>query len=284
MRSIIFTTTTVKFRAYDNLGNEEAVGSQLIQIDATPPTLSLSVAEQPASAAQHVSGNTVFYRPGASGGTFRVPATTDDAQTGVASVDFPSIANVAGGGTQTCGPYRGGLHLELVDLRLRLSRRRRDKRRRRDNRRRVLAHGRLDRADGRLDHAHGRAAPYYAGGPVTFTLANGSDAGSGVDGSSVGHPRDRHAGGDNCSSFGADGGMFTSPDNAVTSGNCYRYTFHILDNVGNESTTTAVAKVDVELAEHRRRHADRAFGRRCPVLRLGDAHQFFRPARPARSG
>src|SRR5213075_2425839 len=45
----IFATTTVKFRAYDNLGNEEAVGSQLIRVDGTPPTLSLALTEQPAS-------------------------------------------------------------------------------------------------------------------------------------------------------------------------------------------------------------------------------------------
>jgi hypothetical protein len=50
----IFTTTTVKFRSYDNLGNEEPVGSQLIRVDGTPPTLSLSLAEQPASGAQHI--------------------------------------------------------------------------------------------------------------------------------------------------------------------------------------------------------------------------------------
>src|SRR6266480_841294 len=54
----INSTTTVKFRAYDNLGNEEAVGSQQILVDGTPPTLSLGVAEQPVSAAQHISGTT----------------------------------------------------------------------------------------------------------------------------------------------------------------------------------------------------------------------------------
>jgi hypothetical protein len=78
----IFTTTTVKFRAYDNLGNEEAVGSQLIRVDGTPPTLSLSLAEQPASGAQYVSGTTVYYRPGTAGGTFRVTATADDRRRG----------------------------------------------------------------------------------------------------------------------------------------------------------------------------------------------------------
>ena len=47
----VFGTTTVKFRAYDNLGNEEAVGSKQILLDSTPPNLSLALAENPASGA-----------------------------------------------------------------------------------------------------------------------------------------------------------------------------------------------------------------------------------------
>ncbi len=100
------STTTVKFRAYDNLGNEEAVASQEILLDGTPPTVSLTVTENPASGAQHVSGSTVFYRPGAAGGTFRVEADAQDAQTGVTSVDFPAIVGLTGGGSQTSAPYR----------------------------------------------------------------------------------------------------------------------------------------------------------------------------------
>ncbi|HEX9381703.1 MAG TPA: chitobiase/beta-hexosaminidase C-terminal domain-containing protein, partial [Gaiellaceae bacterium] len=102
----INSTTTVKFRAYDNLGNEEAVGSQEILLDGTPPNVSLTLAENPASGTQHVSGTTLFYRPGAAGGTFRVTAAADDPQTGVTSVDFPAISNVTGGGSQTSSPYR----------------------------------------------------------------------------------------------------------------------------------------------------------------------------------
>src|SRR5207247_2866508 len=91
---------------YADLVNEEPVGSQQLLLDGTPPTVSLALAENPASAGQHVSGTTLFYRPGTGGGTFRVTATADDAQTGVTSVDFPSIANVTGGSSQTSSPYR----------------------------------------------------------------------------------------------------------------------------------------------------------------------------------
>ena len=61
----VFGTTTVKFRAYDDLGNAEAVGSKQILLDSTPPNLSLALAENPASGAQHVNGATLYYRPGA---------------------------------------------------------------------------------------------------------------------------------------------------------------------------------------------------------------------------
>ncbi|MFL5755950.1 MAG: chitobiase/beta-hexosaminidase C-terminal domain-containing protein, partial [Chloroflexota bacterium] len=46
----VVATTTVKFRAYDNLGNEEAVASKLVRVDATAPTgqtLSLTGAGTP---------------------------------------------------------------------------------------------------------------------------------------------------------------------------------------------------------------------------------------------
>jgi len=52
------------FRAYDKVGNEEAVGSQLVRIDDSPPSApALTVTESPASPNQHVSGTTLFYNP-----------------------------------------------------------------------------------------------------------------------------------------------------------------------------------------------------------------------------
>src|SRR5262249_14652727 len=99
-------TTTVKFRSYDNLGNEEAVGSQQILLDGTPPIgPTLTLTQNPTSAGQDGSGPTLFYKPGGSG-TFRVTAATNDPQTGVTGVSFPAIANVTGGGSVASAPYR----------------------------------------------------------------------------------------------------------------------------------------------------------------------------------
>src|SRR5205823_3943026 len=82
----------------------------------------------------------------------------------------------------------------------------------------------------------GASAPYFSSTSVTFTLADGTDSGSGLDVSTRTVTRETGTlANGTCSSFTADGGTFTSPDTAVTSGHCYRYTFTVADNVGNVS-------------------------------------------------
>jgi peptidoglycan/xylan/chitin deacetylase (PgdA/CDA1 family) len=68
----VSTTTTVKFRAWDNAGNVEATKSQLIQIDTSVPTVSIT---SPANGAT-VTGNV------------KIVAAATDAPSGVASVAF----------------------------------------------------------------------------------------------------------------------------------------------------------------------------------------------------
>src|SRR5207302_11107318 len=94
----------------------------------------------------------------------------------------------------------------------------------------------------------GAGAPYYGSAAVTFTTGNGSDADSGLDPSSAAVTRETGVlNGDSCSNFSADAGTFSSPDNSVSGGHCYRYSFTIADNVGYVSTpVTATAKVDTD--------------------------------------
>jgi hypothetical protein len=82
----VASTTTVKYRAFDNAGNAESVHSQLIRIDTTAPTVSLTA---PAD------GATVK-------GTVALTATADD-NVGVDSVEFLVDGQVVG--TDISAPY-----------------------------------------------------------------------------------------------------------------------------------------------------------------------------------
>ena len=63
-------TTTVKFRSYDKVGNQEATGSQLVQVDLTPPSApALTLTES--SPVEYASGTTLYYAPtGSNSGSF----------------------------------------------------------------------------------------------------------------------------------------------------------------------------------------------------------------------
>ena len=78
-------TTTVNYRAYDNAGNAEAVNTQVVQVDGTPPSVSLT-----APAAGLVAG------------TVTLSATASD-NVGVDHVDFLVDGNIVG--TVKSTPY-----------------------------------------------------------------------------------------------------------------------------------------------------------------------------------
>lgn len=80
------TTTTVKYRAWDNAGNVEAVKSQLIQVDATAPTVTLT---------SPLGGSTVS-------GQVTFTATASD-NVAVGRVDFLVDGTVVG--TAAAAPY-----------------------------------------------------------------------------------------------------------------------------------------------------------------------------------
>jgi peptidoglycan/xylan/chitin deacetylase (PgdA/CDA1 family) len=84
----VTTTTTIKFRAWDNTGNVEATKSQLVRIDGSTPQVALT---SPLNGAK-VSG------------VVKLEATATDAGSGVARVDFYVDGKVVG--TATAAPYR----------------------------------------------------------------------------------------------------------------------------------------------------------------------------------
>jgi peptidoglycan/xylan/chitin deacetylase (PgdA/CDA1 family) len=84
----VSSTTTVKYRAWDNAGNVEATKAQLIQIDTIAPQVTLT---------NPVSGASVS-------GVVRLEAAASDAGSGVARVEFYVDNKLVG--TSTSAPYR----------------------------------------------------------------------------------------------------------------------------------------------------------------------------------
>jgi peptidoglycan/xylan/chitin deacetylase (PgdA/CDA1 family) len=84
----VSSTTTVKYRAWDNAGNVEATKAQLIQVDTAAPQVTLT---------SPVNGATVS-------GVVRLEATASDTVSGVVRVDFYVDQKLLG--TATSAPYR----------------------------------------------------------------------------------------------------------------------------------------------------------------------------------
>ncbi|HVD10944.1 MAG TPA: hypothetical protein VNB88_09915, partial [Gaiellaceae bacterium] len=100
-----------RYKISDNVSNQSAASavSAAAKVDtsAPAPAPTLTLSENPASANQHVSGTTLFYKGGAAGGSFKVTATGPaDSETGIKHLGFPSVAGLTGGGTNDTGsPY-----------------------------------------------------------------------------------------------------------------------------------------------------------------------------------
>jgi peptidoglycan/xylan/chitin deacetylase (PgdA/CDA1 family) len=75
----VSSTTTVKYRAFDNAGNAEAIHSQLIQIDTVPPTSSISCNSAPCSSSFYKSSVSVTLAASDTGGSgvSQIRYTTD---------------------------------------------------------------------------------------------------------------------------------------------------------------------------------------------------------------
>jgi len=234
----VAATTEVHFRAYDSVGNEEAVGLQLVRIDGSAPTApALTLAEAPASAFQHVAGTTLFFNPqGGNSGSFTVDATTSDPESGIDRISFPALAGMTGGGDDSSSPYRGtyswtasssasGSQTVTAQNDAGLT----------SSSTFTVTPDTAPPNGGSVDYADG-----FVSGSVTITTDDGTDALSGVNPATGVIERDStNLVGNTCDPFPSSWTPVTSPDSTITSGHCYRYRYRVSDNVGNNAVYTS---------------------------------------------
>ncbi|HYM63122.1 MAG TPA: Ig-like domain-containing protein [Gaiellaceae bacterium] len=248
-----------RYKISDNVANQSAASavSAAAKVDTSAPTPAptLTLAENPASANQHVSGTTLFYKGGAAGGSFKVTSTGPaDPETGIKHIGFPSVVGLTGGGTNDTGsPFEdtyswsnttSGSPTGSVTA---------------TNNASVAGSGTnftltsdTTAPTGHSVSLAGAGAPYYGSLSVPLTLVDGGDgAGAGLDtGSRVVERESGDLASDACTNWSGSWSTVTlsgGADTTVVSGKCYRYRFTISDNVGNQSAvsaTSADAKVD----------------------------------------
>ncbi|HEY8628684.1 MAG TPA: Ig-like domain-containing protein [Gaiellaceae bacterium] len=240
-------STTVKWAAYDRVGNVESVQSKTIQIDTTAPsTPTLSVSALTNAVA---SGNTVYFRPGIAGG-FNLSASSNDGESGVASYSFPALgAGWSAAGTGASRAYSftnaAGDPAEPNDVTAT------------NNAGQTSTPASLTvTADssgpsgGSVDYVDG----FRSSASVALTLDKGTDSGAGLDPTSGLLERSvATLSNGTCTGFSGFSTLAVDPalayaDLTVTTGHCYMYRYTVQDLVGNAQTytTTAVAKVDLD--------------------------------------
>src|SRR5207253_2258973 len=237
----VAATTTVKFRSYDKVANEEAVGSVLVQIDANTPSAPLLTLSE-TSPYESTSGSTLYYNPTSpNSGSFDLGATSS-ASSGISKITFPAISGLTGGGDDTTSPYSTTYSWSASATAA--------------GSQPVTATSGSGRTNSSTfvlqpDPAgpHGGSVSYTDGynttGTVSVSTADGVDDLAGIDTSSRLLERQTATlSGGSCGSFGA-WATVTSPD-TLASGLCAQYRYTVKDNVGNKTvyTSTNTVKVD----------------------------------------
>jgi len=240
-------------RATDNAGNTTDASTVGVTVDNTSPVNALTMAS---GSGAYLSGSTMYFK-GDAAGSFVLNDALTDATSGPASVDYPDTSTSGwthGAESASSGPSYASssftwtssagtpsgygvtghdvagntapLALTFVD-------------------------DTTPPAGGSISYAGG----YYTAASVPITLADGTDAQSGVDTISSGSELLQRASatlaGGACGSFGAFATIVMHPgatytDTGVSTANCYRYRYVVLDLVGNSVTYTSGATVEVD--------------------------------------
>jgi len=236
--SVVLSTDgvyTIKYFSVDNVGNAEPVqtASTLIRIDRTNPSApALTLSES--SPFAFASGATVYVNTGQAG-TFTVAATASDAGSGLERIRFPgplddftspyqaiyAFSDLSGAQAVTAFDLAGNSAPSSF----------------------TVTPDTAGPAGGSVSYPDG----YDADGQVTISTADGTDALSGVDGSSgVIERRTAPLVDGVCDPFTGGWTSVTSP-NTVATDSCAQYRYRVSDRVGNEAiyTSTDVVKTDL---------------------------------------
>jgi len=229
-----------RYVVLDALGNATTYTSGDIKVDTTAPTAPTLAFS--AFTNTYWSGSSLYYRSGASTGSFTVTATSTDGASGVASYAFPSL------GTNWTGTP-GALGIETYSWSGA-----------------PAAPGTVNVTATNYGGSASATSPFTptadstapSGGSVSYvngstggttvsvTFAAGTDSGSGL-GTALLQRASAPLTGITCGSYGAfatvtGGTNPTSPlVDTVTTGNCYKYQYVVSDNVGNTTTNSSAS-------------------------------------------
>ncbi|MCW2925586.1 MAG: laminin sub domain 2 [Thermoleophilia bacterium] len=240
-----------RYTTTDRVGNASEVTSTDVKVDTTPPSLTLG-ASAGAASAWSSAASTVYYRPGAAGGSFTIAADATDPASGVATFGFPTLPT----GWSASSPTTGSRTYSWTAAQPTAP----------SGPQAVTAtnHAGLTSTAG-FTVTPDAAAPgagtityatgWRATGNVPIGFAAGADGGSGLDlasGRVLRRTAPIVAGA--CGTFGARQEVTTTTtasgtvvDASVVTDTCYRYEFDVADRVGNLATATSPNTVMVDL-------------------------------------
>jgi hypothetical protein len=239
----------------DTLGNRTTYTSSSIKVDTTVPTApTLAYSALTNTYWSGVDPAVVYYRSAAASGTFTTTASATDTASGIASYAFAALGTnwTSTPGTLGVNTYAwsgtpaapGSKNVTATSNASGTS----------------ATASFTPTAD---DTAPTAGTVTYTGGPTTatsvsVTFTTGTDAGSGVGTGGLLQRASATLTSDVCGTYSAfstvtNGTNPTSPVvDTVTGGNCYKYQFVTLDNVGNQSapaTSASIAKVSGSAAK-----------------------------------
>jgi hypothetical protein len=231
-----------QYTVTDTYGNNTTYTSGDIKVDDTAPSTPTLAISSPVNSYWSGSGSTVYYRSGATSGSFVVTGTSTDTQSGIASwayqaagTNWTSTAGALGVNTYSWSGSPAAPGTRTVT---------------------ATSNAGTASASSSLTFVADDTAPstgtvsylngIYSGSSITVSFTTGTDGGSGIA-SRLLQRATAVQNGSGCGTFGnfatvSGGTNPTSPftDTVATTGTCYKYQYVVTDNVGNQHIATNV--------------------------------------------